>query len=149
MSTAVDTRTTRRITAINAAEGFSFLGRTGPGSHNFVAASCSGQSVWRLSHSYAASIKAAERVIDATCRIDYPKDRLQIQVLDDKAPKHATIKPWQFNGSIYNVVPAKNGIPKIGEWNAYEITARGRGPASGHCRSRRAPRRPCRASPRS
>src|SRR3954468_6721523 len=23
---------------------------------------------------------------------------MEIQVLDDKAPKHATIKPWQFNG---------------------------------------------------
>ncbi|HVV02200.1 MAG TPA: DUF1080 domain-containing protein [Verrucomicrobiae bacterium] len=51
---------------------------------------------------------------------------MEIQVLDDKAPKHAHIKPWQFNGSIYNVVPAKNGTPKIGEWNDYEITARGR-----------------------
>ena len=51
---------------------------------------------------------------------------MEIQVLDDKAPKHATIKPWQFNGSIYNVVPAKNGTPKIGEWNDYEITAKGR-----------------------
>lgn len=51
---------------------------------------------------------------------------MEIQVLDDKAPKHATIKPWQFNGSIYNVVPAKNGTAKIGEWNDYEITAKGR-----------------------
>src|SRR6266850_354420 len=51
---------------------------------------------------------------------------MEIQVLDDKAPKHANIQPWQFNGSIYNIVPAKNGTPKIGEWNSYEITARGR-----------------------
>ena len=51
---------------------------------------------------------------------------MEIQVLDDKAPKHATIKPWQFNGSIYNIVPAKNGTAKIGEWNSYEITALGR-----------------------
>ena len=51
---------------------------------------------------------------------------MEIQVLDDKAPKHANIKPWQFNGSIYNIVPAKNGTAKIGEWNKYEITARGR-----------------------
>src|SRR5207245_7813034 len=41
-------------------------------------------------------------------------------------PKHAHIKSWQFNGSIYNIVPAKNGTAKIGEWNSYEITARGR-----------------------
>ena len=47
-------------------------------------------------------------------------------MLDDKAPKHAHIKPWQFNGSIYGIVPAKNGTPKIGEWNSYEITAQGR-----------------------
>ncbi|HYV28311.1 MAG TPA: DUF1080 domain-containing protein [Candidatus Eisenbacteria bacterium] len=51
---------------------------------------------------------------------------MEIQILDDKAPKHAKIKPWQFNGSIYNIVPAKDGTPKIGEWNSYEITARGR-----------------------
>lgn len=51
---------------------------------------------------------------------------MEIQILDDKAPKHAHIKPWQFNGSVYNIVPATNGTPKIGEWNSYEITARGR-----------------------
>src|SRR2546423_2613491 len=51
---------------------------------------------------------------------------MEIQVLDDKAPKHADIKPWQFNGSVYNIVPARNGTPKIGEWNSYEITAKGR-----------------------
>lgn len=51
---------------------------------------------------------------------------MEIQVLDDKAPKHATIKPWQFNGSVYNVVPAKNGTARIGAWNDYEITAKGR-----------------------
>lgn len=51
---------------------------------------------------------------------------MEIQILDDLAPKHANIKPWQFNGSVYNIVPAKNGTPKIGEWNSYEITAQGR-----------------------
>jgi hypothetical protein len=51
---------------------------------------------------------------------------MEIQILDDKAPKHAKIKPWQFNGSVYNIVPAKDGTPKIGEWNSYEITAQGR-----------------------
>src|SRR6185436_15841397 len=51
---------------------------------------------------------------------------MEIQVLDDKAAKHANIKPWQCNGSVYNIVPAKNGSPKIGEWNDYEIMAQGR-----------------------
>src|SRR5436309_7988120 len=51
---------------------------------------------------------------------------MEIQILDDKAPKHARIKPWQVNGSVYGIVPATNGTPKIGEWNSYEITAQGR-----------------------
>jgi hypothetical protein len=51
---------------------------------------------------------------------------MEIQVLDDKAPKHENIKPWQFNGSIYGIVPATNGTAIIGEWNACEITAQGR-----------------------
>ncbi|HOB75771.1 MAG TPA: glycosyltransferase family 2 protein [Phycisphaerae bacterium] len=33
----------------------------------------------------------ARRVIDATCRIDYPKDRLQIQVLDDSTDETVQI----------------------------------------------------------
>jgi hypothetical protein len=51
---------------------------------------------------------------------------MEIQVLDDKAPKHKNIKPWQFNGSVYGIVPATNGTANIGEWNDYEITAQGR-----------------------
>src|SRR4051794_21986985 len=49
-----------------------------------------------------------------------------IQMLDDKAPKHANIQPWQFNGSIYGIVPARNGTPKVGDWNTEEITCVGR-----------------------
>jgi len=51
---------------------------------------------------------------------------MEIQVLDDRAAKYADIKPWQHNGSIYNIVPSKDGSPKVGEWNTYEITAKGR-----------------------
>jgi hypothetical protein len=51
---------------------------------------------------------------------------MEIQILDDKAPKHAHILPGQRNGSIYKVVGAKNGTAKINEWNHYEITAKGR-----------------------
>jgi hypothetical protein len=51
---------------------------------------------------------------------------VEIQMLDDKAPKHADIKPWQHNGSVYGIVPAKDGAPKIGEWNTEEITCIGR-----------------------
>jgi hypothetical protein len=51
---------------------------------------------------------------------------VEIQMLDDKAPKHANIKPWQRNGSVYGIVPATNGTAKIGEWNTEEITCIGR-----------------------
>ncbi len=51
---------------------------------------------------------------------------VEIQMLDDNAPMHWYIKPWQRNGSVYGIVPAKNGTAKIGEWNTEEITCVGR-----------------------
>ncbi|MBI3850859.1 MAG: DUF1080 domain-containing protein [Verrucomicrobia bacterium] len=52
---------------------------------------------------------------------------MEIQVLEDSAPQYANLKPWQFHGSIYCVVPAKRGaLKKIGEWNQEEILAQGR-----------------------
>ena len=47
---------------------------------------------------------------------------MEIQILDDNAPKHANIKPWQFTSEV-QPCPARNGTPKIGEWNEYETTA--------------------------
>ena len=45
----------------------------------------------------------AERVIDAACRIDYPRDKLQIQVLDDSTDAcaeitRACVERWQARG---------------------------------------------------
>ena len=51
---------------------------------------------------------------------------VEIQMLDDTAPMHRNIKPWQHNGSVYGIVPAKNGAGNIGEWNTEEITCIGR-----------------------
>jgi hypothetical protein len=52
---------------------------------------------------------------------------MEIQVLDDSAPVYENIRPAQHCGSIYDVFPAKQGALKpAGEWNAYEITAKGR-----------------------
>ncbi len=52
---------------------------------------------------------------------------MEIQVLDDDHPKHATIKPYQHHGSIYGVVPAKTGhIKPAGQWNVEEIYCKGR-----------------------
>lgn len=52
---------------------------------------------------------------------------MEIQILDDGSPKYAKIRPAQHHGSIYDVVPAKQGfLKKTGEWNQEEITAKGR-----------------------
>ncbi len=50
---------------------------------------------------------------------------MEIQILDTAYDK--PLKPTQYHGSIYDVVPAKRGfLKKAGEWNSEEITANGR-----------------------
>lgn len=50
----------------------------------------------------------------------------EIQILDDDAPKHKNLKPCQYHGSIYCLVPAKRGHTKpAGQWNTQEITCQG------------------------
>jgi 3-keto-disaccharide hydrolase len=52
---------------------------------------------------------------------------MEIQILDDKAPKYKGLQKWQATGSIYGVVPAsKVPTKKVGEWNSYKITCKGR-----------------------
>jgi hypothetical protein len=53
---------------------------------------------------------------------------MEIQILDHDAPVYqGKLKPAQYHGSIYDVVPAKTGFLKeTGEWNQEEITAIGR-----------------------
>ncbi|MBL8843596.1 MAG: DUF1080 domain-containing protein [Planctomycetes bacterium] len=52
---------------------------------------------------------------------------MEVQILDDAAPQYANLKPGQYCGSVYMVSPVKRGALKsAGEWNAMEITARGR-----------------------
>ena len=52
---------------------------------------------------------------------------MEIQVLDDSAEIYKDLKPYQYHGSIYGVVPARRGFQKpVGEWNSEEIVARGR-----------------------
>ena len=51
---------------------------------------------------------------------------MEIQVLDDTAEKYKNLQPYQYHGSIYGVVPAKQGhLKPLGEWNVEEITAKG------------------------
>ncbi len=65
------------------------------------------------------------------------KSGLEIQILDDGGRKYNTevevagnkrklswLKPWQYHGSVYGVVPAKHGYLKpAGEWNSETIIA--------------------------
>jgi hypothetical protein len=51
---------------------------------------------------------------------------MEIQILDDDAPKHKDLEAYQFHGSIYGVVPAKRGhLKPVGQWNEEEIVANG------------------------
>jgi hypothetical protein len=52
---------------------------------------------------------------------------IEIQVLDDGGSQYTQLRPAQYHGSIYDVVPAKRGSQKpVGEWNSEEISAKGR-----------------------
>lgn len=54
-------------------------------------------------------------------------DGMEIQILDDGHEKYAKIKPYQFHGSVYGIIPAKQGCLKpTGEWNTQEIRCLGR-----------------------
>lgn len=51
---------------------------------------------------------------------------MEIQVLDDTAPKYAKLKPYQFHGGIYTLKEAKHGhLKPLGEWNKETITVNG------------------------
>lgn len=52
---------------------------------------------------------------------------MELQILDDSAEKYKDLKPYQFHGSIYGVIPSKKGFQRpVGEWNFQEVIAKGR-----------------------
>lgn len=52
---------------------------------------------------------------------------IEIQVLDDSGSQYTNLRPAQYHGSIYDMVPSKRGLQRpVGEWNSEEIIARGR-----------------------
>jgi len=52
---------------------------------------------------------------------------IEIQVLDDSGSEYKSLRPAQYHGSVYNMVPAKRGAQKpVGEWNSEEIVVKGR-----------------------
>ena len=51
---------------------------------------------------------------------------MELQILDNSGPAYTKLKPYQYHGSIYGVVPAKRGFQKkVGEWNFQEVRAIG------------------------
>lgn len=51
----------------------------------------------------------------------------ELQILDDSAEKYQSLKPYQYHGSVYGVIPAKRGSLKpVGEWNQQEVTLESR-----------------------
>lgn len=50
------------------------------------------------------------------------RDGMEIQVLDNTAERYADLKPYQFHGSVYGILPAKRGyLRPVGEWNEHEV----------------------------
>jgi hypothetical protein len=55
------------------------------------------------------------------------RDGMEIQILDDNGPAYKKLKPWQYIGSIYGVVPpSKRATRPAGQWNRLRIVAKGR-----------------------
>ncbi len=50
----------------------------------------------------------------------------EIQILDNTAEKYAHLKPYQFHGSVYGLIPARRGLLKpVGQWNQQEVSVKG------------------------
>lgn len=50
----------------------------------------------------------------------------ELQILDNTAAKYANLKPYQYHGSVYGIIPAKRGFLKpVGEWNNQEVIVQG------------------------
>ena len=51
---------------------------------------------------------------------------MELQILDNEAEKYRNLKPYQYHGSVYGVIPAKRGFLKpTGEWNQQTVIAKG------------------------
>ena len=50
----------------------------------------------------------------------------ELQILDNDADVYAELKPYQYHGSVYGIIPAKRGFLKpVGEWNSQEVWIKG------------------------
>ncbi len=57
------------------------------------------------------------------------REGMEIQIIDAEGPRHSKmrLRPEQFHGSLYGMIPARQGFLRpTGEWNEQEIQADGR-----------------------
>ncbi len=51
---------------------------------------------------------------------------MEIQILDEDAPRHKKIQPWQRTGAIYHIAAPQPGhLKPAGQWNTLKIRAEG------------------------
>ncbi len=51
---------------------------------------------------------------------------MELQILDNDAEKYKDLKPYQYHGSVYGVIPAKRGhLLPTGEWNKETVIVKG------------------------
>jgi hypothetical protein len=59
--------------------------------------------------------------------VDAAYEGMEIQILDDSADVYKNLAPYQYHGSIYDVVACKKGHQKpVGEWNSQTVIAKGK-----------------------
>ena len=62
----------------------------------------------------------------APLAIDASQSGMELQILDDRAPKHAGLRPDQFCGSIYGLVaPSVRSSAAAGVWQTMHVVCRG------------------------
>ncbi len=55
-----------------------------------------------------------------------PPAGFEVQILDDRAPRYAGLKDYQYSASLYDIAGAAPRVSKLaGEWNALEIDCAG------------------------
>lgn len=55
-----------------------------------------------------------------------PPAGFEVQILDDAAPAHLTLKDYQYSASIYDIAGANPRVSRpVGEWNSLEINCNG------------------------
>ena len=51
---------------------------------------------------------------------------MELQILDNESDIYKNLKPYQYHGSVYGVIPSKRGFHKpTGEWNQQEVIVKG------------------------